>query len=187
MCLVGFGWGLWRYSPRTLSPQATRRPLSCTPAGCGGITTQAVFGAVTMTWIFSGLLSMDPWDWHPGTVADARAEARLFRRHAEHRICRHGLTSSAQSRTGMASREAEIVQVAMAALAGVRPRHRGAEHRRRAVPAGCRHQFRRLAAAAMPAHVDRNVTLLDDYDSYYYDRIANCRCRFCASAMPTTA
>jgi hypothetical protein len=27
-----------------------------------------LFGLTTFTWIFSGLLSMDPWDWHPDTV-----------------------------------------------------------------------------------------------------------------------
>jgi hypothetical protein len=27
-----------------------------------------VFGATTCTWVFSGLLSMNPWDWNPGTA-----------------------------------------------------------------------------------------------------------------------
>lgn len=26
-----------------------------------------LFGVVSLTWVFSGLLSMDPWDWHPST------------------------------------------------------------------------------------------------------------------------
>src|SRR5262245_19181453 len=28
-----------------------------------------IFGATTCTFIFSGLLSMDPWNWHPSTVS----------------------------------------------------------------------------------------------------------------------
>jgi hypothetical protein len=36
-----------------------------------------VFGLVSFTWVFSGLLSMDPWDWHPGT-APTRAQRDAF-------------------------------------------------------------------------------------------------------------
>lgn len=32
-----------------------------------------IFGLATLTWVFSGLLSMDPWAWSPGT-APSRAE-----------------------------------------------------------------------------------------------------------------
>ena len=40
--------------------------------------TGLIFGLVTFTWVFSGMLSMSPWDWSPGsspTDADVRAVA----------------------------------------------------------------------------------------------------------------
>jgi hypothetical protein len=36
-----------------------------------------IFGAVTLTWVFSGLLSMDPWSWHPSTTP-TRAQREAF-------------------------------------------------------------------------------------------------------------
>src|SRR4030095_3036436 len=36
-----------------------------------------IFGVITFTWVFSGLLSMDPWDWHPST-APTRAQRDAF-------------------------------------------------------------------------------------------------------------
>ena len=36
-----------------------------------------IFGVVTTTWIFSGLLSMDPWDWHPSTAPTRDQRARV--------------------------------------------------------------------------------------------------------------
>lgn len=36
-----------------------------------------LFGIVTTTWIFSGLLSMDPWNWHPGTSPTREQRQRV--------------------------------------------------------------------------------------------------------------
>ena len=36
-----------------------------------------IFGVVTTTWIFSGLLSMDPWDWHPSTAPTRDQRSRV--------------------------------------------------------------------------------------------------------------
>jgi hypothetical protein len=75
MCIVGIVWGVWRLAP--LRGYRLRRERHWSPyAGWmrwhhyAGI----IFGVVTTTWIFSGLLSMDPWDWHPST-APARSTA----------------------------------------------------------------------------------------------------------------
>ena len=69
MCIVGIVWGLWRLAP--LRGYRLRDHRQWSPyAGWmrwhhyAGI----IFGVVTTTWIFSGLLSMDPWDWHPSTA-----------------------------------------------------------------------------------------------------------------------
>jgi len=68
LCLSGLVWGLWRYA---LVPRyRLKRVLSRTPyAGMMRWHHYAglLFGLTTFTWIFSGLLSMDPWDWHSST------------------------------------------------------------------------------------------------------------------------
>lgn len=74
MALAGFMWGLWRLSP--FKGYRLKRQQSHTPyAGLMRWHHYAglIFGLTTITWIFSGLLSMDPWDWSPGT-APSRAQ-----------------------------------------------------------------------------------------------------------------
>lgn len=68
MCLSGLVWGIWRYSP--FGRYRLKRVRSHSPyAGLMWWHHYAglAFGAITFTWIFSGLLSMTPWDWTPGT------------------------------------------------------------------------------------------------------------------------
>ena len=69
LCLSGLVWGLWRLSMTTV--YRLRSGTSHSPyAGLmrwhhyGGL----VFGLFTFTWVFSGGLSLDPWDWHPPTT-----------------------------------------------------------------------------------------------------------------------
>lgn len=67
MCLSGLVWGVWRLSPA--SRYRLRRVASHSPyAGLMKWHHYAglVFGLTTCTWIFSGLMSMTPWDWSPG-------------------------------------------------------------------------------------------------------------------------
>ncbi len=78
MCVAGLAWGLWRYSPR--KAYRLRRVPSHSPyAGWMWWHHYAglAFGVFTLTWIFSGLLSMDPWDWHPST-APTSGQRRAF-------------------------------------------------------------------------------------------------------------
>jgi hypothetical protein len=69
LSLSGLAWGIWRYSTK---PRYRLKHLrSRTPyAGLMRWHHYAglVFGLATFTWIFSGLLSMDPWNWSPGTA-----------------------------------------------------------------------------------------------------------------------
>ena len=64
MCITGIVWGLWRYSPRKLF-RLKRVPTVSPYAGwmkwhhIAGL----IFGLVTLTWTYSGLLSMGPFDW----------------------------------------------------------------------------------------------------------------------------
>jgi len=68
LCLSGLCWGLWRLSFAAV--YRLRTGTSYSPyAGFmrwhhyGGL----FFGVFSFTWVFSGGLSMDPWDWHSGT------------------------------------------------------------------------------------------------------------------------
>lgn len=68
MCLSGLVWGVWRYSPS--ARYRLRRETAHSPyAGFMRWHHYAglLFGLTTCTWIFSGLMSMTPWDWSPGT------------------------------------------------------------------------------------------------------------------------
>jgi hypothetical protein len=78
MCVAGLAWGLWRYSPRRAYRLKRRRSHSPYAGWMwwhhyAGIA----FGVFTLTWIFSGLLSMDPWDWHPSTAPTAEQRRAL--------------------------------------------------------------------------------------------------------------
>lgn len=67
MCLAGLVWGVWRLSPA--GRYRLRRVASHSPyAGLMKWHHYAglAFGVTTCTWIFSGLMSMTPWDWSPG-------------------------------------------------------------------------------------------------------------------------
>jgi hypothetical protein len=68
LSLTGLFWGLWRYSPSSRYRLRGRRSQS-PYAGYMRWHHYAglAFGGATFTWIFSGLLSMEPWNWHPGT------------------------------------------------------------------------------------------------------------------------
>ena len=75
MCLTGLIWGLWRYSP--MSRFRLRRIPSQSPYA--GLMkwhhyTGLVFGVITLTWTYSGLLSMGPFNWFssPGVTAQQR-------------------------------------------------------------------------------------------------------------------
>ncbi len=69
LCLTGLVWALWRFSPSSRF-RLRGVPQSHTPYA--GMMrwhhyTGLAFGVVTLSWIFSGLLSMNPWDWSPST------------------------------------------------------------------------------------------------------------------------
>ena len=78
MCIAGIAWGLWRLAP--LRGYRLRDHRHWSPyAGWMRWHHYAglIFGIVTTTWIFSGLLSMDPWDWHPSTAPTRDQRSRV--------------------------------------------------------------------------------------------------------------
>ena len=67
LCLSGLVWGLWRVA----SAKAYRLRGGASHSPYAGLMrwhhyTGLVFGLVTLTWVFSGGLSMNPWGWPPG-------------------------------------------------------------------------------------------------------------------------
>jgi hypothetical protein len=182
LTLSGLLWGLLRFSPgrrhRPRGRRLTRSPYT-------GLLrwhhyAGLLFGFFSFTWILSGGLSMDPWSWHPGTSPTVEQRA--------------GVTLGPLSLEGIG---AGSVRAGIAALAQAGPvkevsvvRFRGEEYLvgrigpagegRRSVsardPAGG--AFERFpdpdlidaVVAAMPDIGMRDMTWLDAYDDYYYDR-----------------
>ena len=78
MCITGLIWGVWRYSP--MSRFRLKRVPSQSPYA--GLMkwhhyTGLIFGVITLTWTYSGLLSMGPFNWFssPGITAGQREAA----------------------------------------------------------------------------------------------------------------
>ena len=173
MALMGFFWGLWRYSP-SMAYRLKRQPSRTPYAGLmmwhhyAGI----LFGITTITWVFSGLLSMDPWDWHPST-APTRAQREAVSGGpftlAELRV--PDLVAAVTSTESQTAREVEVV------------RFRGATYLRseaglvslaapdRAeMPEVDGRELEAAARTAVPGVDVAEAAWLDHYDAYYYDR-----------------
>lgn len=66
MCLTGLVWGIWRYSPiRRFRLRTHDVPAQSPYVGLMKWYhyTGLVFGVITFTWTYSGLLSVGPFDW----------------------------------------------------------------------------------------------------------------------------
>lgn len=172
MCIAGIAWGLWRLSP--LRGYRLRRQRQWSPYASwmrwhhyAGL----IFGVVTATWIFSGLLSMDPWDWHPTTAPTRDQRARV-----------------AGGSIDVADLPVERLRKAIDAFAPEHPkeievtRFRGHYYAIASAGVvsfdepqfGARDQLAPdlivgAAGVAMDVPIE-GVSWLDDYDPYYYDR-----------------
>jgi len=169
MTLVGLLWGLWRLSPRAI--YRLRRVRSHSPYArwmwwhhYAGL----VFGLATVTWIFSGLLSMDPWDWHPSTTPTADQRRAFAGRTFSLDTLAVGDLQRALNGLG-APHEALIIlfrgQRWLATDRGTVPLETGAA----ALPLDEQTVTSLAGSAISGAHVT-DVTRLTDYDAYYYDR-----------------
>lgn len=173
LCLSGLVWGVWRYSP--ISRYRLKHIHQHSPYAAwmrwhhyAGL----FFGLTTFAWIFSGLLSMDPWDWHPGTSAareqrDAVAGGPL-RLDA---LTLDGLQEGAAALAHSAPKEIEVLQfrgdpflAAGSRLVSARTPERGA------FEAFDRDAMMVAARAAMPGIPIVDAAWLTNYDAYYYDR-----------------
>lgn len=171
--LGGLAWALWRLSP--IRRYRSGHQFSHEP-GAGSVRWRRyaalAFGLVTFTWVFSGLLSMDPWDWSPSTTATQ----------AQHEAVSQGPLRP--SDVPLAS-----LKRALAAFGVVPPaeidliRFRGQHYLRAdaglvAVDAPAQGPYPMLRADdmlgaahdAMPGVAIDGVYWMSDYDAYYYSR-----------------
>jgi hypothetical protein len=131
-----------------------------------------LFGAVTVTWVFSGLLSMGPWDWAPSTAPTrAQREALSGGPLDFSSVLPERLAAAVEAFGAPSPAEVELIQF------------RGAHYVRgpRGIvaiddpSAGVRAAFARdavaeRAQAAMPSVTIREAVWLDRDDAYYYAR-----------------
>jgi hypothetical protein len=202
LCLTGIAWGLWRYSassryrlrgvPHTHSPYAGMMRWHHY-AGLG-------FGLCTFTWVFSGLLSMNPWNWSPDTAATREQRDRLAGGPpAFGAVPLSALRAAAAALgRGLTVKEIEVLQFRGEMFAqAYRPPEGGLpiraglddpgavysprstlDHRlvalahleRGAFPAFDRTAVEAAARAAMPGVAVGDLHWLSTYDPYYYDR-----------------
>ncbi len=173
MAAAGLAWGLWRLSP--FKRYRLKQSQSRTPyAGLMKWHHYAglIFGATTITWIFSGLLSMDPWDWSPSTVATPAQRTAVSRgplRPADVPLAslRRGLAAYGFEAPG----EIDLIRFrgrhylrASAGLVALDTPARG--------PAESFHADDVIGAArdAMPGVPIEGVYWMTEYDPYYYSR-----------------
>jgi hypothetical protein len=173
MSIAGLLWGIWRYSPLRRY-RLKRQPQRSPYAGLMHWHHYAglIFGVTTVTWLFSGLLSMEPWDWTPGT-----APTREQRDGVSQGPFRPGDVALATLKQAIASygadrpKEIELVRFrgryyarAQAGIVSLDNPFGG--------PETTLHADEVLAAAreAMPGAAVEGVFWMDQYDSYYYNR-----------------
>jgi hypothetical protein len=173
LCVAGIAWGVWRLAPRRGYRLRDRRQWS-PYAGWMRWHHYAglIFGVVTTTWIFSGLLSMDPWDWHPGT-----APTREQREQVSGGAIAPADVPLERVRRVVAAfspelpKEIEITRFRghyyAAATGGIVSFDDPQFGVRDQLPPD---QIVGAAGIAMTGVPIEGVTWLDDYDAYYYDR-----------------
>jgi hypothetical protein len=111
------------------------------------------FGVVSFTWVFSGLLSMDPWNWHPSTAPTAAQ--------------RDAFSGGPLRLDDLPMVFGDVVHEIEWGQFGGRPFAVADGERGLQVP---REELIAAASAAMPGIPIADRTLLQHYDSYYYGR-----------------
>ena len=199
MCITGIVWGFWRYSPRKRF-RLKRAPTTSPYAGwmkwhhVAGL----IFGVVTLTWTYSGLLSMGPFNWFrsppPGRAEREASTGGPFKADlltidsmkaavtAVEPLFTPKELESMQFRgepfwiARRAPTEEQAVLWMHEGLLPRAPRPR-LEHRyvsvvhpeRGAVTSFDREAMPEIAKAAMPGVPMQDAAWLQEYDGYYYD------------------
>ncbi len=198
LCVLGLVIGVYRYS-------FTRRYLRGTAASpyAGWLRWHhyagLLFGAVTLTWTFSGLLTMTPWNLFPGG-GPTRDQVQAIRGNgvAVDRFTVPPADALRVLQSAFQPREVDLVQFMGApfyaafeqAGASGRPHQDGARYAPDARPVRVlvsasgsprlqppfdREALLAAARAAMPGYTPVDVAWLAEFDAYYYDRTGGLR------------
>jgi len=173
LCAVGLIWGLWRIAPRRGYRLRDRRqwtPYSFAMRWHHYLGL--IFGLTTMTWVFSGLLSMDPWNWSPGTSATREQRLRLAGGPlSTAELSAERIRQVVEAFRPRMAKEVEIVRFrgryyasAAEGIVSFDEPHLGAQEQ---LPPDL------VIGAARVVMPDRHVEgmhWMEEYDAYYYDR-----------------
>jgi hypothetical protein len=135
--------------------------------------TGLIFGLAALTWIFSGLLSMDPWNWSPGTAPSRPQREALSGGPLELAGIRVDDVRAAAAALASGGRlvEAELVQFDgerfLRGASGLVPLTGPGAH---PFARFSEDAMLRAARRAMPGRRIEEAAWLDRYDAYYYDR-----------------
>ncbi len=204
LCLSGLVWGVYRFSSH--SRYRIKHTVSRSPYA--GLMrwhhyVGLAFGLVTFTWVLSGCLSLDPWNWHPDTVPTLEQRNGVTGGPLRIETVTVGNLQTAQATLAseFSVKELEILQfqseVFVAAYRPPIPRKRNQwtfespmaflssvlpfEHRMISLKEQPSVTFTRFdnhevlsaAVAAMPEFSIEEASWLQDYDAYYYNRAKN--------------
>lgn len=199
MCVTGLVWGAWRFSPRSRF-RLKRAPSTSPYAGwmkwhhIAGL----MFGVIALTWTYSGLLSMSPFNWFRSPApAEAEREASTGGPLDLDLLTIDSMRAAvAAIEPAFVPKELESKQVRgepfwtayrapspeearLWMRVGLRPRaprppldhrHVSAIHPERgAITTFGRDAMVEIARAAMPGVAVQDALWLQEYDGYYYD------------------
>jgi hypothetical protein len=177
----GLVWGVWRWSPR----RGYREAAAASASPYGGLLrwhhyAGLLFGLFSFTFVLSGLLSMDPWSWHPGN-----APTREQREALSGGSPRANEITAENVRAGVAAlsvlgavKEVGVVQFRGEPYLVAYRSGAGSDVARLVSALEAEPPFTRFdeadlldaAVGAVPGAAMVEMTRLDRYDAYYYDR-----------------
>jgi hypothetical protein len=173
MCIAGIVWGFWRIAP--VRGYRLRDHRQWTPYAKWirwhhylGL----VFGAATTMWVFSGLLSMDPWRWSPGTAPTRDQRDRLAGGSlAAADLPVDRIQRAVAAFTPRMPKEVELVRFRGLYYASANEGIVSLDH----PGLGAADQLPPdlvvgAASVVMPGVPIDGMQWMDDYDAYYYDR-----------------
>lgn len=174
LCILGLAIGVWRFSVGRRFLRAT----SMSPY-VGWLRWHhyagLLFGVITLTWTFSGLLTMSPWNLFPQGPDNVEVEAIRGDGVALDRFVVTPVAALGEFHKAFQPKEIEFVQFMGTPFYSATDAGRKVLVSAGSGPPGTRRSFTReeliaAATAAMGGQPPVDAAWLTEYDSYYYDR-----------------